>query len=131
MPDESLVDRLLAIGPEIRYVALGSGQNVRMRQRSGLLDASSDESDRYEELLVNPTLLTLAGQRGDIDCGGLRYVIVAYGHFWQVVIPTGPRSHLSMAVERDADPVIAARSAFAIVAGSSPDNRGDASEDRS
>jgi hypothetical protein len=64
-------------------------------------------------------------------CGGLRYVILAYGHFWQVVIPTGPRSHLSMAVERDADPVTAARSAFPIVAGSSPDDRGDASEDRS
>jgi hypothetical protein len=28
-------------------------------------------------LLVDPTLLTLARQRGELDCGGLRHVIVA------------------------------------------------------
>jgi hypothetical protein len=43
--------------------------------------------------------LKLAGQRGDIDCGGLRYLVVAYGHFWQVVIPAGPVGHVSVAVE--------------------------------
>ena len=44
------------------------------------MDASGLESDRYEELLVNPTLLTLATQRGNIDCGGLKYLIVRYGN---------------------------------------------------
>lgn len=76
-----------------------------MRQRPDLRDASSSESDRYEELLVNPTLLLLARQRGDIDCGGLRYLVVRYGHFFQVVVPDPQGGHVSVAVEPDADPV--------------------------
>jgi hypothetical protein len=96
MSDDAVADQIFAIGQQIRYVAFGSGQHVVLRERSGLIDASTSESDRYEELLVNPTLLTLAGQRGDIDCGGLLYLVVAYGNFWQLVIPTGHRSHVSV-----------------------------------
>jgi hypothetical protein len=107
--NDVVIDQLFAIGPHIRYVAFGRGQTVTLRERPGLLDASSRESDRYEELLVNPTLLKLAGQRGDIDCGGLRYLVVAYGNFWQLVIPTRSASHVSVSVELDADPILAAR----------------------
>ena len=57
-----------------------------------------------EELLVNPTLLTLARRRGELECGGVRHVIVGYGNFDQVVIPTGS-GHVSVCVERDADAV--------------------------
>ena len=32
---------------------------------------------------MNPTLLTLARQRGGIDCGGLDDLVVAYGSFFQ------------------------------------------------
>jgi hypothetical protein len=71
MSDDAVADQIFAIGPQIRSVAFGSGQHVVLRERPVLADASSSESDRYEELLVNPTLLTLAGQHGDIDCGGL------------------------------------------------------------
>lgn len=117
MLDDGLAARIFSIGPEIRYVAFGSGQDVVMRQRPELADASTSESDRFEELLVNPTLLTLAGQRGDIDCGGLRYLIVAYGNFWQLVIPTGQRSHVSVAVEPEADPVAAASRALTVIQG--------------
>ena len=46
---------------------------------------------------VPSTLLKLAGQRGDIDCGGLRYLVVACGNFWQLVIPTDHASHVSVA----------------------------------
>jgi hypothetical protein len=76
---------------------------VELRERAGLADASSSESDRYEELLVNPALITLARQRGDIDCGGLDYLVVAYGNFFQVVLPHGD-GHVSVAVERSAEP---------------------------
>jgi hypothetical protein len=76
-----------------------------MRQRPDLRDASSNVSDRFEELLVNPTLLLLAQQRGDIDCGGLRYIIIRYGHFFQVVVPNPQGGHVSVAVEPDSDPV--------------------------
>jgi hypothetical protein len=115
MSDDAVADQIFAIGSEIRYVAFGTGQNVVLRERPGLIDASSDESDRYEELLVNPTLLLLARQRGDIDCGGLRYLVVAYGNFWQLVIPTDRASHVSVSVESDADPFAVASRVVAVM----------------
>jgi hypothetical protein len=98
-----LHDDVFAISPDIRYVAAAHGQQVQMRSRPDLHNASSSDSDRYEELLVNPTLLTLATQRGNIDCGGLRYLIVGYGHFHQLVIPN-PAGHVSIAFELGANP---------------------------
>src|SRR6266536_2952131 len=95
---------VFAISPDIRYVAAADGQQVRMRSRPDLLNASSSDSDRYEELLVNPTLLTLATQRGNIDCGGLRYFIIGYGHFHQLVVPSAG-GHVSIAFEVGANPV--------------------------
>src|SRR5262249_61363820 len=57
----------------------------------------------YEELLVNPTLLTLATRRGNIDCGGLRYLIVGDGHFEMLVIPTSA-GHVGVGFELGANP---------------------------
>jgi hypothetical protein len=101
---ESLIAALFSITPEIRYVAIARGQDVELRERPGLEAASSSESDRYEELLVNPTLITLARQRGEIDCGGLRFLVVGYGNFHQLVIPTA-WGHVSIAFELAADPM--------------------------
>jgi hypothetical protein len=100
---DGLVATLLDLTPQIRYVAVAAGQEVVMRQRDDLDDASAAESDRFEELLVNPTLLTLARQRGEIDCGGLRFLVVGYGNFHQLVIPFGA-GHVSIAFELDANP---------------------------
>ena len=94
---------VFAISPDIRYVAVAHGQQVQKRSRPGLHNASSSDSDLYEELLVNPTLLTLATQRGNIDCGGLRYLIIGYGHFQQLVVPS-PAGHVSIAFELGANP---------------------------
>src|SRR5215468_5217792 len=94
---------VFAISPDIRYVAVADGQQVQMRSRPDLLNASSSESDRYEELLVNPTLLTLATQRGNIDCGGLRYLVVGYGHFHMLVVPSGT-GHVGVGFELTANP---------------------------
>jgi len=52
----------------------------------------------------NPALLTLATQRGNIDCGGLRYLIIGYGHFHQLVVP-GAGRHGSIAFEVGTNPV--------------------------
>jgi hypothetical protein len=98
-----LYDDVFAISPDVRYVASGNGQDVQLRSRPDLRDASSSDSDRYEELLVNPTLLTLARQRGEIDCGGLRYLIVGYGHFNMLVIPDGG-GHVAVCFELTANP---------------------------
>jgi hypothetical protein len=100
-------DAIFGLGPHIRYVAFARGQAVDLAQREGLADASDASSDFFEELLVNPTLLTLAKQRGELDCGGLRFVIVGYGNFNQVVLDTG-NGHVSVGVELDADPVAVA-----------------------
>jgi hypothetical protein len=96
-------DAIFAVSPAIRYVAVGRGQDVQLQERPGLADASSSESDRYEELLVNPTLITLARQRGEIDCGGLDYLVVAYGSFFQLVLPIDG-GHVSVAIERSESP---------------------------
>jgi hypothetical protein len=95
---DQLIDALLALSPHIRYVAIRQGAELTLRERAGLAGASGAESDRYEELLVNPTLLTLTTQRGNIDAGGLRYVLVRYGNFFQLVLPT-PSGHVSIAFE--------------------------------
>ena len=113
----SLRDAIFALGSHVRYVAFGAGQHVDVRQREGVRDPSSGESDFYEELLVNPTLLTLVRQRGELDCGGLRYLIVAYGSFNQIVMQTADSAgHVSVCVDLDADPVEAATRIAGLVA---------------
>jgi hypothetical protein len=98
-----MFDAIFAVSPAVRYVAHGRGQDVQLHERRGLADASSSESDRYEELLVNPTLIALARQRGEIDCGGLDYLVVAYGNFFQLVLPVAG-GHVSVAIERSQSP---------------------------
>lgn len=104
MPSQEFWDDIFALSTEIRYVALRSGGSLDLRQRHRLSRASSSESDRYEELLVNPTLLTLVGERGRIDCGGLEYVVIRYGNFFQLVHPVKD-GHVSIAVEPSGDPL--------------------------
>ena len=65
---------------------------------------SESESDRYEELFVNPGQLRLASARGKLDCGGLEYLIVRYGHFYQLVMPFSG-GHISMCFEPESDPI--------------------------
>jgi len=101
-PDE-ITTTVFNLGTHIRYVAFGLGQEVSTAQREGVSDASDSGSDFYEELLVNPTLLILAKQRGELDCGGLRHLIVGYGNFNQVVVPLPDGGHLSVCVELGAD----------------------------
>lgn len=97
-----LIDRLLALSPDVRYVAVYVDGVLQSRERAGLAAASEAESDRYEELLVNPTVLTVTLQRGSIDCGGLRYVVIRYGNFYQCVFPVSG-GHVSIALETTAD----------------------------
>jgi hypothetical protein len=98
---DQLIDALFGLSPDVRYVAVRQGTALTLRAREGLAGASSAESDRYEELLVNPALLTLTTQRGDIDAGGLRYLLVRYGNFFQLVLPV-PGGHVSIALESHA-----------------------------
>ncbi len=99
-----MINKIFSLSQYVRYVAILRDGKLETNSKEGTIDASESESDRYEELLVNPTLLTLATQRGNIDCGGLDYLIVRYGNFFQFVLPTS-WGHVSVCIEKEADPV--------------------------
>lgn len=113
------IQRILAISPEVRYVALYQRGTLTTASRPDLSGASSAESDKYEELLVNPTLLTLVRQRGNIDCGGLEYVVIRYGNFFEVVAPID-QGHASVGLEASSDPLRLVPKILAAVAALSP-----------
>ena len=110
-----LAPRLFNLSPDIRYVAFHDGAGVTMSSRSDLNNASSSETDLYEELLVNPALLEIASRRGRIDCGGLDFLIVGYGNFLQFVAPLN-KGHISIAFERASDPITAVSGIRSILA---------------
>ena len=95
---------IYALSPDIRYVALYRNGDLVTSQRSNITEASDEGSDKYEELLVNPTLLKLVQQRGDIDCGGASFVVVGYGNFLQLVVAL-PEGHASICFEKGANPI--------------------------
>lgn len=100
-----IVEDFLTAHPAVRYVAVKQGDDLRMRQKdSDLAGASSAESDTYEEWLTNPVLLQAAGNRGQLGCGGLSYVLVRYGNFWQFVRAV-PGGHVSVCIDQASDPV--------------------------
>src|SRR6476660_1418272 len=101
---ESLKEKIFAVSKDIRYVAIYSDEKLISSERPGIENTSSSESDKYEELIVNPTLLKLVTQRGNIDCGRANWVLIRYGNFYEIVIPVAAR-HLSVGLELTADPL--------------------------
>ncbi len=101
---QSVTDKIFALSTAVRYVALYQCGKLTSHQRPGVGDASASESDRYEELFVNPALLTLARQRGNLDCGGLRFIVVGYGNFHQLIMDL-PDGHISVCFERVSNPL--------------------------
>lgn len=98
----TLIEQLFELNPAIRYVATYLDGVHLSSQRPGLKVPSSAESDKYEELIVNPTLLKLVTQRGNIDCGGAQWVIVRYGNFYELVIPV-TKGHISVGIDINSD----------------------------
>ena len=99
-----MIEKIFKLSDGIRYVAVYKNGQLESNSKSNTLGASSSESDRYEKLLVNPTLVKLASQRGNIDCGGLDYILVRYGNFFQFVLPES-WGHVSVCIETNADPI--------------------------
>lgn len=87
---------------DIRYVAVYKDNELIFKQIHQTDDSSSSDTDKYEELLVNPTLLTVARQRGNIDCGGLRFLIVGYGNFYQLIKEING-GHISICLGKNVD----------------------------
>jgi len=104
MKAEKLIDDAMALTSFIRYVAVYTNGNLFLRERSGISGSSASESDKYEELIVNPTLLKLTTQRGNIDCGGLNYIIIRYGNFFVLLLPV-ESGHVNFGFEPDVNPL--------------------------
>jgi hypothetical protein len=97
-------EAFFGISKDVRYVALYLDGQLTLHERPCLTNSSAPESDKYEELIVNPVLLTLVQQRGNIDCGGVNFVVIRYGNFWQTVWPV-KQGHLSVGLEPTANPL--------------------------
>jgi hypothetical protein len=95
---ETLQNQIFSISGDVRYVAIYANNKLISGEKPGLENTSSSESDKYEELIVNPTLLKLVIQRGNIDCGGLDYVIIKYGSFFEFVMPIS-NGHVSVGMD--------------------------------
>lgn len=103
--EEKLSAQLFSMEPKIRYVAVNQkGKIVEMEQSPSHPSYNSNETDRIEELIVNPIVLELAARRGNLDMDGIRYVVIRYGTQYQLLIPYG-EGHLSIGVELRDDPV--------------------------
>jgi len=99
-----MINEIFEISKAIRYVAIYKDGHLNTQSKDNTEGSSSSESDKYEELLVNPIMLKSASQRGNIDCGGLDYLLVRYGNFYQFILPVS-WGHVSVCIEKDGDPI--------------------------
>ncbi len=96
--------RLFDLNPNIRYVAINQrGLIVEMEQNPKRPSLNPTETDRMEELIVNPILLELTRRRGNLDMNGMRYLVVRYGTMYELIFPFKD-GHLSIGVELNANP---------------------------
>jgi len=101
---EKISARLFELDPNIRYVAINQrGLIVEMEQNPNRPSLNPTETDRMEELIVNPIVLEAARRRGNIDMKGIRYVLIRYGTMHQLIFPYKD-GHLSIGIELTANP---------------------------
>ena len=109
MPETTVAQKLFTHEPKIRYVAVNqNGQITEMQQSPRHPSSNPAETDRMEELLVNPVVLELTRRRGDLDLEGLRYVVIRYGSQYQLVVPYRD-GHISIGVNLQDDPIAIAK----------------------
>jgi len=99
-----MIKEIFKISNDVRYVAIYENGKLKTKSKDDTESASSSESDKYEELIANPVMLTTASQRGNIDCGGLDYLLVKYGNFFQYVFQINS-GHVSVCIDKDSDPI--------------------------
>ena len=100
-----IAEQIFRAEPKVRYVAVNQmGLIVEMMQSPAHPTLNSAETDRLEELIVNPIVLEITRRRGEIDIGASRYVVIRYGSIYQILIPYAD-GHVSASVELSDDPV--------------------------
>ena len=78
--------KLFDLDSNIRYVAINQrGLIVEMEQNPKRPSLNPTETDRMEELIVNPIILELTRRRGNLDMKGMRYVLVRYGTMYELI----------------------------------------------
>jgi hypothetical protein len=117
-PMNNQIQTIFNLSSQARYVATYANTNLESQQRDGLGDTSAGGSDHYQELFINPTILTAASQRGNLDCGGMNHIVIPYGNFFQVAMPT-TNGHVSVCVALKGDPIEIATHLEAIAGGQS------------
>ena len=91
------------LDPGIRYLAANQdGEIVEMAQR--LPSHNPVETDRMEELLLNPTILEMTKRRGDLDLDGIRNIIIQYGLQYQAIF-NYRNGHVSVGIESNSDAI--------------------------
>jgi hypothetical protein len=101
--DEKVSRQLFGLDQNIRYVAVNQkGRIIEMEQNQKWPSYNPAETDRIEELIVNPVILDLAKRRGDLDLNGIRYVVIRYGLQYQLIFPY-EEGHISIGVELKAN----------------------------
>lgn len=117
--DVDIVHACRSIDPSVRYAALvDRGALVAMCSRMGPVSESSDmaASDRIEETMVNPAALALTAGAARLGAWSAPpSLIVRYPGLFAAVIPT-PTGHITLSIDRSADPVPVADQAMAWVA---------------
>lgn len=99
----SLAGELFALDPHVRYVAENRrGRIVEMAQNPERPTLNPHETDRMEELIVNPVLLELVRRRGELDLEGARWVLIRYGTLYELAIPTD-EGHVSVGIDLEAE----------------------------
>jgi hypothetical protein len=101
---ERIAAQLFALEPKIRYVAVNqAGAILEMEQSPAHPTYNPHETDRIEELVVNPIVIEITRRRGNLDMDGIRYVVIRYGTQYQLLMPYKD-GHLSLGVELEDDP---------------------------
>lgn len=101
---EKISAKLFDLDSNIRYVAVNQNERiVEMEQNPKWPSLNPTETDRMEELIVNPTILELTRRRGNLDMDGIRYVVVRYGTMYELIFPFKD-GHLSIGIELNANP---------------------------
>ncbi len=120
MKRSDIAAQLFGLSPDIRYVAMNQGGRiVEMAQNPRWPSHNPSETDRLEELIVNPMILELTRRRGELDLSGVQFVVIRYGPLYQVLLPYG-NGHLSVSVEPGADVIRIAEDVKTYVTSTSP-----------
>ncbi len=95
---EQVSEQLFSLSDHIRYAAVYYNDRLQSVSKPNRSRPDWWDSDKYEELIVNPTLITLLRQRGKMDCGGIQHIVIHYGELTQFVHPI-QGGHVSIGFE--------------------------------